>query len=92
MPRYRIHHRHEPAECAVVVASWKGFTSPLRLEAATSSCAFGGHEQWWDVEGASDDEVLAFLPPFVAARSTATRIGRSVIEAAPADETKEHQP
>jgi hypothetical protein len=73
VPQYRIHHRHEPAECGPVVASWKGWASPLRPEAAVSSCPFGGHESWWDVEGGSEAEVLALLPPFVAERSTATR-------------------
>lgn len=90
--RFRIHHRHEPAECRVVVAAWKGSTSPLRHVAATSSCDFGGHEQWWDVDGGSVEEVLALLPRFVAERSTATQIGWSVMDMAPAHETKEHQP
>ena len=76
MQRFRIHHRHEPSECGAVVASWRGFSSPLRHEVAVSSCPFGGHEIWWDVDGVSEAEVLARLPPFVARRSTAIPVGR----------------
>jgi hypothetical protein len=87
--RHRIHHRHEPAECGAAVASWKGWDSPLRPEAGVSSCAFGGHDTWWDVVVEQQADALALLPPFVAERSTATRIGWSVVEA-PAT-TKENQ-
>lgn len=94
VPRFRIHHRHEPAECGVVVASWQGFASLLRDEAALSSCRFGGHEIWWDVDGPDETEVLGLLPPFIAERSTATRVGWLVAtRTAPAHEpTKENHP
>src|SRR5918996_5246576 len=29
MPRYLLHHRHEPEECGVEFAAFKGHTSPL---------------------------------------------------------------
>ena len=30
MPRYLLHHHHEPNECGVVFAAFSGFESPLR--------------------------------------------------------------
>lgn len=92
MPQYRIHHHHEPAECGPVVASWKGWDSPLRHTGAVSSCAFGGHEAWWDVEGESEAEVLALLPAFVAERSTATRVGWFLESRPPASEPTKENP
>jgi hypothetical protein len=74
MPRFLIHHRHEPRECGVVFASFRGHESPLRHQAALASCAFGGHSIWWKVEAAGEAEALGLLPYFVAARSIATRV------------------
>jgi hypothetical protein len=88
--RYRIHHRHERDECGPAQAAWRGSTSPLRSEPAVSSCEFGGHEIWWDVDGSSEAEVLGLLPPFVAERSTATRTGWLVIRRPPATQPKEN--
>ncbi len=31
MPRYLLHHRHEPHECGLVFASFKGHRSPLAV-------------------------------------------------------------
>jgi hypothetical protein len=74
VPQFMLHHRHEPAECGVVFASFKAFESPLGDVAAVASCSFGGHEIWWQVEAGTKDEALDFLPEYVAERSTATRI------------------
>lgn len=74
MPRFRLHHRHTPDECAAAFASWRGFTSPLRQGTAVGSCLRGGHEVWWDVDAVDDTTALALLPPFVAARTDATRV------------------
>ena len=74
MSRFRLHHRHEPRECGVVFASFKAFESPLRNRRTVASCDFGGHQIWWDVKAGTEEEALSFLPPFVADRSTATRI------------------
>jgi hypothetical protein len=74
MPRFLIHHRHEPHECGVVFASFRGFTSPLRQRAALASCEHGGHAIWWCVETESEQLALALVPPYVAARATATRV------------------
>ena len=52
MPRFLIHHNHEPHECGVVFASFRGHGSPLRHRAALASCAHGGHAIWWTVEAA----------------------------------------
>jgi hypothetical protein len=42
MARYLRHHRHEPGECGVVFASFKGHQRPLRHRAALASCHSGG--------------------------------------------------
>jgi hypothetical protein len=74
MPRFLIHHRHEPRECGVAFASFKGHESPLRHRAALASCAFGGHAIWWSVDAAGETEALGLLPFFIAERATATRV------------------
>jgi hypothetical protein len=74
MSRYLVHHRHEPHECGVAFAAWKGHESPLRHKATLGSCASGGHAIWWAVDAATEEDALAFLPFFVAERSTATRV------------------
>ena len=74
MPRFLIHHRHEPRECGVAFASFKGHESPLRHQATLSSCAFGGHAIWWSVDADGEAEALGLLPFFVAERATATRV------------------
>jgi hypothetical protein len=74
MPRFLIHHQHEPRECGVAFASFKGHESPLRRKATLGSCAFGGHAIWWSVEAGGEAEALGQLPFFVAERATATRV------------------
>jgi hypothetical protein len=74
MPRYLVHHRHEPHECGVAFTAFKGHESPLRHKATLASCASGGHAIWWAVEAATAVEALALLPFFVAARSTVTTV------------------
>ena len=39
MPRFLLHHRHEPHECGVAFAAFRGHASPLRHQAALASCA-----------------------------------------------------
>jgi hypothetical protein len=70
-----LHHRHEPHKCGVVIASFKAFESPLRNRATVASCAYGGHEIWWQVEATSEEGALSYLPRYVAERSTAIRVG-----------------
>jgi len=79
MSRYLVHHRHEAGECGAVFASFRGHDSPLRHRPALASCEHGGHAIWWDVEADGEDEALALLPYFVAARSTATRVAALTI-------------
>jgi hypothetical protein len=74
MSRYLLHHRHEPHECAVVFASFKGHESPLRRKPTLGSCRSGGHAIWWTVEAATEDDALALLPFYVAERTTATTV------------------
>jgi hypothetical protein len=74
MPRYLLDHRHQPGECAVVFASWRGFDSPLRHHVTVGSCPSGGHAIWWQVEAAGEAEALAQLPRYVAERTTAMQV------------------
>ena len=74
MPRFLLHHGHEPAECGVAFAAWRGFASPLRRGTAVGSCELGGHELWWLVDAPGPDAALAQLPHWVAARSRAIRV------------------
>jgi hypothetical protein len=69
MPRYLLHHHHQPRECGVVFASFTGHESPLRHTPTTASCPLGGHEIWWDVQADSEQAALALLPFYVAART-----------------------
>jgi hypothetical protein len=75
MPRFLIEHRHEPPECGVVFAAFKGHDSPLRHRATLASCSFGGHAIWWEVEAMSEAAALALLPSYVADRAIASRVG-----------------
>ena len=75
MATFVLSHRHEPAECAIAHAAWRGFDSPLRRHPALGSCAGGGHALWWTVDAASEGEALAQVPPFVAERTTVERVG-----------------
>ena len=74
MPRFLIQHSHEPSECGVVFAVFKGHESPLRHSQTVASCAFGGHAIWWGVEAPSEAEALSLLPSYVADRATAVRV------------------
>jgi hypothetical protein len=74
MSRYLLEHRHEPHECGVVFASFKGFESPLRHEATLASCRSGGHAIWWTVEAETEAAALGMLPAYVAERTTAAHV------------------
>jgi hypothetical protein len=74
MPSYMLHHRHEPRECGVVFASFKGYDSPLRHRETLASCGSGGHAIWWTVDAATEEEALELLPSYVAKRTEATRV------------------
>ena len=74
MPCYLLHHRHEPRECGVAFAAFRGFESPLRHKATLASCRSGGHSIWWTVEATSEENALELLPFYVAERTTATPV------------------
>jgi hypothetical protein len=69
VPHYVLSHAHTPDECAIAIAAWKGFPSPLRHTRPLGSCASGGHRVWWTVEASDPHAALAQLPPYVAART-----------------------
>jgi hypothetical protein len=72
--RYLLQHRHQPRECGVAFASFKGHESPLRHQATVASCRSGGHAIWWTVEATSEEEALRLLPSYVAKRTTVTGV------------------
>lgn len=79
MPSFMLHHRHEPRECGVVFAAFKGYESSLRHRATLASCISGGHAIWWTVDAATEKEALAMLPFYVAKRTEAIRVGEVLI-------------
>ena len=74
MNRYLLEHRHQPQDCGVVFASFKGHRSPLRHRPTLASCRSGGHAIWWTVEAESEADALRLLPYFVAERTTVARV------------------
>jgi hypothetical protein len=74
MSRYLLQHRHEPRECGVVFAAFKGHKSPLRHRPTLASCGSGEHAIWWTVEAESEADALRMLPPYVAKRTTVARV------------------
>ena len=74
MARYLLEHRHQPRECGVVFASFKGHESPLRHQMTLVSCRTGGHAIWWTVEAEGEFAALRLLPSYVAKRTTATGV------------------
>lgn len=75
MAPFRLVHRHDAEECPAAYAAWKGFDSPLRGHHATSSCRWGDHQIWWDLDAPSEDEAMGYLPRYVADRAVAFRVG-----------------
>jgi hypothetical protein len=74
MSRYVLQHRHEPRECGVVFAAFKGHKSPLRRRPTLASCRSGGHAIWWTVEAETEEEALRLLPHYLAERTTVSRV------------------
>ena len=74
MSRFLLEHRHEPHECGVVFAAFKGLESPLRHRSTLASCRSGGHAIWWTVDADSEEEALRQLPYYVAERTTVSRV------------------
>ena len=74
MARFLLEHRHQPQECGVVFAAFKGHDSPLRHRPTFASCRSGGHAIWWTVEAATEEEALRLLPRYVAERTKVSRV------------------
>jgi hypothetical protein len=74
MSQYLLQHRHQPHECGVVFASFKGHESPLRHRSTLASCRSGGHAIWWTVEAETEEEALQLIPDYVAERTTVSRV------------------
>jgi hypothetical protein len=69
MRRFILSHRHEPEECGVAFAAWKGFASPLRHASALGACAMGDHRLWWTLDAVDEAGARALLPPWIARRT-----------------------
>jgi hypothetical protein len=52
----------------------QGTPEPTPPPDPLASCRSGGHAIWWTVEAGSEDDALALLPSYVAARTTAERV------------------
>jgi hypothetical protein len=74
VPTFVLAHAHRPEECAIAIAAWKGFASPLRHSFPLGSCATGGHRVWWTVEAHDPAAALAQLPAYVARRTTVDEV------------------
>jgi hypothetical protein len=74
VPTFVLCHAHNREECAIAVASWKVYRSPLRHGRPLGSCATGGHRVLWIVEAADRAAALAQLPPYVAQRTVAEEV------------------
>jgi hypothetical protein len=74
MSRYLLEHRHEPNDCGVVFAAFKGFQSPLRHRSTLALCRSGGHAIWWTVDAESAEAALKLLPYYVAERTKVSRV------------------
>lgn len=74
MPTFVLTHEHKPEECAIAVAAWKGFGSPLRRGRPLGSCANGGHRVWWTVQAADEQAALSLLPCYVAQRTAVEEV------------------
>lgn len=74
MATFILCHRHEPEECAIAFAAWKGFVSPLRRGHPLASCALGGHRVWWTVSAIDAEAALSLLPHYVARRTVAEQV------------------
>jgi hypothetical protein len=74
MPTFVLEHHHEPEQCAVAAAAWRGFASPLRHGRPLGSCAKGGHRLWWTVQAADEQSALLLLPPYVAKQTVAEEV------------------
>jgi hypothetical protein len=74
MARFLLEHRHEPQECGVVFAAFRGHDSPLRHRLTLAWCRSGGHAIWWTVDAQSEDEALRLLPRYVAERTNVSRV------------------
>ena len=79
MPRYLLHHRHDPGDCGIAFAAFKGHPSPLRRDATIASCLSGDHAIWWLVDAPTPEDALELLPFFLARRSSAVEVRQVMI-------------
>jgi hypothetical protein len=76
MAVYLLEHRHDPVDCGVVFAAWKGVESPLRESTVLCSCPTGGHRLWFVVDAPDETAALNHLPRYLAERASAIQVVR----------------
>jgi hypothetical protein len=74
MVLHPLHHRHQPSECGIVFASFKGNQSPLCHTATLAPCPSGGYEIRWTVQAEAAADSVRLLPFYIAQRTTITRV------------------
>ena len=79
MSRFLLEHHHQPQECGVVFAAFKGHESPLRHRPTLASCRSGGHAIWWTVKADTEEGALRLLPQYVAERTIVSRVSEVTI-------------
>lgn len=79
MGLFLLHHRHEPRECTIAFAAWRGVDSPLRHRPTAGTCVTGGHELWWQIEAESAQAALRQLPEFLADRTRVVEVTETPI-------------
>jgi hypothetical protein len=74
MARFILHHHHAPGECRAANAALKKSAMP-RHHPGPGFCRLAGHEMWWSLDATSEEDALRHLPPYVAERTDAIRVG-----------------
>jgi hypothetical protein len=76
MTVWLLEHSHEPGECGIAFAAWRGFHSPLRSQPGVGTCREGRHEIWWLVKASDEAAALEQVPRYVAERARVAPISR----------------
>ena len=74
VPRYMLHHRHEPHECGVVFASFKGSRKPAAPPGDARLVPLRGARDLVDRRGRIRDGGARAAPFYVAERTTAESV------------------
>jgi len=56
------------------VCRLEGIREPVASPATIGSCLSGGHDIWWELEAATQEDALGRLPRYVAERTKVIRV------------------